>query len=133
MRKLTILAASVAIAGVVACGNGTDNSTAVGGQTQPTDAAPTEPTPVAEVSVTELMQEAGCQGDLIEPQLYTNEVGRCTLGGHELDVATFDTNDLRDEWVAFVEDLGAHVETGDRWAVSGFDSAVTEAFVEALD
>lgn len=132
MRKLTILAASVAIAGVVACGNGTDNEVD-GGQTQPTDAAPTEPATTAEVTVTELMQEAGCQGDLIEPQLYTNEVGRCTLDGHELDVATFDTNDLRDEWAAFVDDLGAHVETGDRWAVSGFDAAGTEAFVEALD
>ncbi|ONH54594.1 hypothetical protein CcI49_29965 [Frankia sp. CcI49] len=82
-------------------------------------------------SAVDLMTRAGCQGGIIEPQLYSREVGRCTLNGAELDVATFDSNELRDQWAQFARDLGTTVQLADRWAVSGMGAAGPEAFAAA--
>lgn len=93
-----------------------------------------EEEPVTEpLTVDALMSQAGCEGEVIEPQLYTREVGRCMLDGHELDVAVFASNDQRDEWASFVEELGGTVHKGDLWAVSGFGAAGPESFANAID
>jgi hypothetical protein len=122
----------VLAAGLVACGSNDNDRTGTEADGA-TVTAPTDNTSACTPSALELMQATGRQGVLIEPQLYTAEVGRCILNGHELEVATFDDNAQRDHWVEFVEDLGGTIITGDRWAVGGFDEAATEAFAGALD
>jgi hypothetical protein len=40
-----------------------------------------------------------------------------TCGGHHADIATFKTDQLRDEWTSFVRETGGTVTTGDLYAV----------------
>lgn len=83
-------------------------------------------------SVEALMDSAGCEGEIIPPQLFSHETGRCELDGHEVTVATFASNEQRDHWVEIAQEVGSTVVVGDRWAVSGFGAAGPEAFAEAM-
>lgn len=79
------------------------------------------------VTVEQLMEAAGCNGKIIKPQLYTLEVGRCTVNGSEVDVAVFSSNDKRDAWVKFASEF-SEVTYGDRWAAASLGAAGVKAF-----
>ncbi|ADP83224.1 hypothetical protein [Pseudofrankia inefficax] len=139
MRRTRLLATAGLVLGplavITACGS--DDGTAVGAV--PSSSAsysgayvPLKGVAAAPRSVADLMAKAGCQGRVIDPQLYSREVGRCTLAGQEVTVATFDDNAKRDQWVSFGEGLGMTAKTGDRWAAGSIGAAGAETFATAI-
>lgn len=125
-RHLAATALLLACSVVAACSS--PSSETAGGTTASAGAQAGAQPPAGPPSAADLMTSTGCTGGLIEPQLYTREVGRCMLNGTELDVATFDSNEQRDQWAAFARDMGATVSVRELWAVSGFGAAGPEAF-----
>lgn len=116
-----------------ACSGGTEQAppAAQAGVPPSRPAAPAT-TPAPPPTAADLMARAGCAGTVIAPQLHAREVGRCTIGGHRVDVAVFDTNEQRDAWAQFGRDVGGTVFVGELWAVGGIGAAGPEAFAAAL-
>jgi len=71
----------------------------------------------AAVRVVDLMNRAGCRGGVIGTQLYSTETGRCNLpGGAEVTLATFTSDQLRDQWVTTAKEYGGSFARGPGWA-----------------
>lgn len=124
MIKSAIVGAAVVAA--AACGNDSedDGTTAAEDSIGPA---------VEEVTVTELMDAAGCEGEIVEPEMYTREKGECVIDGHEVSVVAFDSQDQRDSWADAARQFGSTVVTGDRWAAGGIGAPGPEAFAAAIE
>ncbi|HEX7038672.1 MAG TPA: hypothetical protein VF202_01005 [Trueperaceae bacterium] len=117
-----VLAAASAAVVVLALASGGDEPARNTSAGQTTSTAPAQsPTPEAakpaELRVADLMQQLGCDGEVIGTQLYSRETGRCMLGKHELTVAVFESDQLRDQWTDAARQFGGNIAVGNGWAV----------------
>lgn len=103
-----------------------------GGDSPEAAASPVTATAAERLSVADLMDRAGCVGDVIGTQLYSYETGRCDLGGSEVTIAAFDTAELRDQWVEFGRDFGGTFVLGDGWAAFVEHPAAADALAGVL-
>ena len=106
-----LLAAS--ISGCSASGPAEAGSTTPPTATAPATTAAAAPT---KLRVADLMAQAVCVGGVIGTQQYSYETGRCQFGGDEVTIAVFDTNDLRDQWIAASRTFGGNFVAGPGWA-----------------
>ncbi|WP_148217353.1 hypothetical protein [Salinispora tropica] len=72
--------------------------------------------PEGQLRVAALMDQAGCDGSVVETQLYSYETGHCTLGGSDVTIAVFRTDSQRDEWISVGGEFGGTVVSGSGWA-----------------
>ncbi|WP_032723442.1 hypothetical protein [Salinispora arenicola] len=72
--------------------------------------------PEGQLRVAALMDQAGCDGSVVETQLYSYETGHCTLGGSDVTIAVFKSDSQRDEWIAVGGEFGGTVVSGSGWA-----------------
>jgi hypothetical protein len=60
----------------------------------------------------------GCTGiQPTDPTYFAHSEVDATCQGHHADIATFKTEQLRDEWASFVTQTGGTVQTGELYAV----------------
>lgn len=91
--------------------------------------APTTPPAAPELRIADLIDRLGCDGGVIETQLYSKETGRCKLGAAEITIATFGGDALRDQWLDFGRQIGGNYVSGPGWAAAAStpDAATTVA------
>lgn len=129
---VVIVAVGAGIAAYAVASGGNEQPAARASATSSPTNPPVEVTaPARPPRVAELMTRAGCRGSVIGTQLYSRETGRCMFHGHEVTIAAFATNVLRDQWVDFGRQLGAVMVEGELWAaaVDGPDQALQLADV----
>lgn len=90
------------------------------------------PAPAERLRVADLMARADCRGEVIETQLYSYETGRCQHAGGEVTIAVFDSDELRDQWVAFGKSYGGSYAIGDGWAAAAESPDAAAAVAAAL-
>jgi hypothetical protein len=78
--------------------------------------AATTSTPPTAASVA---RHLGCTGisPIDPPTYFAHTEVDATCQGHHADIATFTTNQARDEWTSVVRQQGATVQTGELYAV----------------
>jgi len=133
-RLSVILVAAVAGAMLSGCSYFTDETDPTPSVSTPGEAAVgAAPTKPARVRVADLMAKAGCKGKVIGTQLYTYETGRCDLGGTEVTIGVFDTQQLRDQWADGVKNLGGTMVVGTGWAAWVMKPDAATTLASALD
>jgi hypothetical protein len=114
MNKTRTLTA-IALAAALAAGCGT---TAAGG-TPPAPRPPAASTVAQAPTIASVAQARGLTVNsmITPPTLYASAEATCTTaGGRQIDLATFATNEQRDNWVKIAAEFGALVFQGDRYA-----------------
>lgn len=99
-----------------------------GAATQQVGAATPPPKP----RVADLMARANCTGSVIETQLFAYETGRCNVAAGEVTLAVFDTDALRDQWIAAGRGYGGTFVVGPGWAAGSFSPDAATALAASL-
>ena len=70
-------------------------------------------------TATAVARHLGCTGitPMDPPTYFAHSEVDATCQGHHADIATFTTDQARDEWVSVVRQQGATVQTGELYAV----------------
>ena len=98
MRKMIMIA--VLAAAIAGCG----------GSGLPTDAT-------GAPKLSAVAQSIGCTGlQPIKPTMFASAEGNCKLNGRDIDLVTFATDKLRDNWEKIADEFGPKVKDGPGWA-----------------
>ena len=102
-RLLAALAISAAALTLTACGG----------------SSPSSGTSPAAPSVAQVAAQIGATGvSVFSPTLYASHEGSATWHGQQIDIATFATDQLRDQWEAIARQSGPILADGHDYAVT---------------
>jgi hypothetical protein len=98
----TRVAAAIAVLALTGCGGSAATASGTGPPT-----------------ATSVARHLGCTvtGTVSPPTYFAASEVDATCQGHHADIATFKTDQLRDEWASFVTQTGGTVQTGHLYAV----------------
>jgi len=101
MKKIIVVAA-IAAAATAGCG---------GSSSLPKDATGAPKLSAVAASI-------GCTGlkPYSQPAIYISATGRCKLGGRSVDLATFASDDLKQNWLKIATSFAPLVKDGPGWA-----------------
>jgi uncharacterized lipoprotein len=101
MGKLRAVILVLAVATLAACSSGSASTAA---------APPSAASVAAQLGATDVQH--------IDPTLYAYDEATATLNGKAVDIATFRTDALRDQWVTVASQFSGIESKGDRYAVA---------------
>lgn len=89
----------------------------------------TNSTSLAPPVVANLASDIGCTGldQSGQTELYTRENGLCDLGDETIIIYTFETDALKDQWIAAAQAAGGVLVEGDQWIVITSTQAIADA------
>jgi hypothetical protein len=79
--------------------------------TQPIKSAPTVQQIASQIGATNVQEDS-------DPTLYATNEGSATWHGRSVDIATFETTDLRNKWETIAREFGPILIDGPNWAVT---------------
>lgn len=114
-RPTTVITVSIAAAAVLAgCGSAASST--------PGHAYPPAATPAQDAGPTlaQAAAEAGATDvQATYPTMYASHEGHATWHGRTVDIATFQTQQLGDQWIAVAKTFAPILATGNLWAMAG--------------